>query len=140
MDHVAVLVTGSREMRDPALLAAAIADVCQRAGLSSLPTLLVHGDSPLGADRRAAEWAERHQVPAVPMPAQWQTLGRRAGPARNTAMVQLCKQLRACGWLVLVIAFPAPASKGTRHCIDIAEKAGFAVAVHPIDDDGIRTP
>lgn len=54
------------------------------------------------------------------VPADWATLGNRAGPIRNQAMVDLGDYL-AC------LAFPLGESRGTRDCMARAEAAGIPV-------------
>lgn len=44
-----------------------------------------------GADRAAFEWAVRHAVPCYVQAADWDRLGRPAGPIRNSAVVKYVK-------------------------------------------------
>lgn len=52
-----------------------------------------------GADWIAIEWAMSRQIPFVGMPAQWNKLGDKAGPARNQQMLDWWSPQRC-------IAFP----------------------------------
>lgn len=115
-----VLVTGSRDWTDRDIIFGQ---------LDRLDTqLVVHGDA-RGADSIAAEWAHAHGCPQVPMPAQWNELGMTAGTVRNGHMLDVLKALRACGWTVIILAFPLPSSKGTWSMVGMAKKAGFVVTI-----------
>lgn len=116
-----VLVTGSRYLKSDVeyqRLANALKELD--------PKLVIHGDAP-GADTMAKEWAEYHDVFCLPFPAQWDELGKRAGPERNKAMVRVAIELVDYGHEVIVAAFPIANSKGTIHCMNEASKAGLDV-------------
>jgi YspA, cpYpsA-related SLOG family len=80
--------------------------------------LLIHGDAS-GADTLAKEWALKNDVFCQAYPADWEGLGRRAGPIRN-------QQMLSEGKPHLVVAFPG--GKGTADMIKRAEIAGVPVA------------
>lgn len=71
-----------------------------------------------GADAFAVAWAEGHLIPFTVFAADWEALGKAAGPARNMHMLNETKP-------DFVIAFPG--SKGTRNMVGLAEKAGVRV-------------
>lgn len=75
-----------------------------------------------GADSLGAQYAEEVGIPSRRFPALWGTYGKAAGPIRNTQMLKE-------GAPDLVVAFLAPNSRGTKHMISIAEKAGVPVKV-----------
>lgn len=107
-----ILVTGGRGYRDTETVKRVLAayDDVPR------PTL-VHGDAS-GADRECAYVAAYLLEWRVECwPAEWRRLGRRAGPARNQAMVD-------SGGDVLV-AFPG--GRGTADMVRRAEEAGIPV-------------
>lgn len=79
--------------------------------------LLIHGDEPRGADSRAKAWALSRNVLAKAFPANWDALGRAAGPIRNQAMVDAKPDL--------VVAFPG--GRGTADAVARARKAGIEV-------------
>lgn len=79
--------------------------------------VLIHGAAP-GADRLGASWAASRGIPVDSYPAEWQRLGRAAGPARNGRML-------AHGKPDLVVAFKGHA--GTANMIEQARAAGVAV-------------
>jgi hypothetical protein len=59
---------------------------------------VIEGDAH-GADRMAGEWARRHGVENTKFCADWDRLGRKAGPIRNQLMLDE-------GRPDLVVAFP----------------------------------
>lgn len=48
--------------------------------------VIIHGDAK-GADRIAQLWADENRIPVEVFPANWRELGRKAGPLRNTQML-----------------------------------------------------
>lgn len=111
-----VLVTGSREWTDTAKIYAAL----QKHLGNEIQAILVHGDCPTGADAIANSWAQSQPGIAVDaQPANWERFGRSAGPRRNQAMVDRGADI--------CLAFPKGQSRGTRHCMRAAEKAGIPV-------------
>jgi len=79
--------------------------------------LLVHGAA-AGADASAHEWAKENNVRRYPCPADWDRLGRRAGPIRNRYMLDTFRP-------DLVVAFPG--GTGTADCVRAAEERGIKV-------------
>jgi hypothetical protein len=78
--------------------------------------LLVQGGAQ-GADFYAASWARRRLVNCLTIPAQWNKLGRAAGPRRNLDMLDWKPDY--------VIAFPG--GIGTADMVRKALAAGIAV-------------
>jgi hypothetical protein len=108
-----IIVTGSRDHDDRDLIWDALALARWELG----PLTVVHGAAP-GADRLAVEWVRHHRhLDCIdePHPAQWQRLGRAAGPIRNQQMVD--------AGAVLVLGFPLGRSVGTRDCMARATRA-----------------
>ena len=124
-----VLVTGSRDWQDTGCVWDAID--------AELPDLIIHGACPTGADSIAADYSADIETDAfgIAMPAQWDahTPPGKAGPIRNSEMVQLLKLLRTSGHRCVVLAFPIGESPGTRGCMRMARVAGFAVDSHGRD-------
>ena len=69
-----------------------------------------------GADTLGEQWATKNNIPLKIFPADWERLGRRAGPIRN---IEMSKYAEGC------IAFWNGTSTGTKHMIDTAIKAGM---------------
>ncbi|WKW86103.1 DprA-like DNA processing chain A [Gordonia Phage JonJames] len=80
--------------------------------------LLIEGECPHGgADTlaRDAWWKERR--PVLGVPANWKALGKRAGPERNTFMVDMRPDL--------TLGFPLEGSRGTWDCLRKSSDAGI---------------
>lgn len=85
--------------------------------------VLIHGHCPTGADALADHWGQqRVDVTVERHPADWATHGKRAGFIRNAEMIDRVK-----GVMAIVLAFWDGESKGTKHTIDLAKKAGLEV-------------
>ena len=83
--------------------------------------LVIEGEA-RGADTLAREYGERHGIPVLAFPADWNKHGRAAGPIRN-------KQMLTEGKPELVVAFRGPNSKGTQNMIDQSKKSNIPVKV-----------
>lgn len=112
-----VLVTGSRNYDDKSNLFDALADQYEPG------MIVVHGGA-RGADTLAGEWVKKmqtlgYQVVAEVHPADWDRHGKSAGVIRNQDMVDAGADV--------CLAFPEGESRGTRHCMKAAKKAGIPV-------------
>ena len=105
-----VLVCGGREYADREKLAAVLADLRRTRGI----THLIAGGA-RGADTLAAEWADDQDIPSSIYMADWDGLGRKAGPIRNQRMLDEGKP-------DLVVAFPG--GRGTADMVRRAREAG----------------
>ena len=112
-----VLVTGSRDWDRPDVLAYALGYALGELG----PFILVHGAA-RGADTMAATLHEQYGFTSEPHPANWESLGKRAGFVRNAEMVDLGADL--------CLAFWDGKSRGTKHTIGLARKAGIPTRVY----------
>lgn len=112
-----VLITGSRDWQRPQAVTNALDDLLN--SHTADPLVVVHGACHTGADRIAQDWARRHAVRDEPHPAEWTRYGRRAGPLRNQAMVDLGADV--------CLAFPTALSRGTRDCMQRAVAAGIRI-------------
>lgn len=73
-----------------------------------------------GADALAKLWAINRKMPHIEHPAEWDRLGRSAGYARNTEMLN--------EWLPdKVIAFPG--GRGTAHMVNCARNVGTHIRI-----------
>ncbi|QAU06619.1 hypothetical protein SEA_WILLIAMBOONE_116 [Gordonia phage WilliamBoone] len=117
-----LLVTGTRTWTDReaiysalSLAAAALGGAFDRESI-----LLIEGECPTGgADIIARDiwWSQGR--PVLGVPANWEVLGKRAGPERNQRMVDMMPDL--------CIAFLQEGSRGTVDCVARARKAGIPV-------------
>lgn len=117
-----IIVTGSRDWPEPAVVYEAIMDELPRMPWAVRePVTVVHGGCPTGADAAAAAWVRSADwgVDEEVFAADWAAHGRAAGPKRNQRMID------AGGDLVL--AFPLPGGRGTQDCMRRAEAAGIPV-------------
>jgi hypothetical protein len=73
-----------------------------------------------GADTMAHDWALSRGIPTEVYMAEWERLGRKAGPLRNQRMLQEGKPN-------LVVAFPG--GRGTANMVSQANAAGVDVIV-----------
>lgn len=109
-----VIVSGTRP--HPALDQAAIGrvqdDLLQHTGERG--TIVMHGAAK-GVDAIAARW--KGCAGHLAMPAQWDRIGRRAGPCRNQEMVNVAMAMHKCGWDIVALCYPVKSSKGTRDMI-----------------------
>jgi hypothetical protein len=96
------------------------------------PDLLVQG-APVVRTSLLFNGATAAGVKCVTVPAEWEKYGKRAGPLRNSVMLQ-----RYPG--ALVVAFPLPGGSGTLHCMRTALSNGHKVMiVHPSGEWSIVT-
>jgi len=109
-----VLVCGGRDYDDRRR----VYDTLDVAHAANPIVMLITGGAN-GADALAVDWARKEQVPFQVFNADWETLGRKAGPIRNQKMLDEGKPH-------IVIAFPG--GRGTADMIKRAEAAGVPVA------------
>ncbi len=76
-----------------------------------------------GADSLGEEWAEKRKKPCQVFNADWGEHGRRAGPIRNSIMVNAAIDLGE----TIVLAFVQGDSRGTRDCVRKAKAIGASV-------------
>jgi hypothetical protein len=111
------IIAGSRHITDPDIVADAIRD-------SGFPvTDVISGGAP-GVDTLGEQWAEQHGIPVVRFPADWKTLGRRAGSIRNQEMA---------GYAEGLVAIWDGKSRGSRNMIQLARRRGLQVFVYRVD-------
>lgn len=107
-----IAVVGSRRFRHLPAVAAFV---------RRLPpgSTVVSGGAP-GVDATAEKTARAAGLVVVSIPAQWALYGRAAGFLRNPLIVDGCDRL---------VAFWDQESRGTKHTIDLARKAGKPVEI-----------
>jgi hypothetical protein len=106
-----VLVCGGRDYSDRAALAHTLGELHRTRGI----TLVIAGGA-RGADTLAEEWAKSQAIPCDVYQADWDGLGRKAGPIRNQRMLDE-------GPPTLVVAFPG--GRGTADMVRRAREAGI---------------
>ena len=116
-----VIVTGSRNYADAEKVHAALYwELEQTTGTLTV----VHGGCPTGADAIAEQWVRVAALAGLPVrrieyKADWDRLGKSAGPIRNARMVS--------DGADVVLAFPLGQSRGTRNTMKLAATAGIPV-------------
>lgn len=114
----AVIVTGGRSYDDYEAVRQALDE--------ERPDLVIQGGA-TGADGLAIQWAGMHVVQTETHWADWDGLGRRAGPVRNAQMADRGVELQGQGWEVVVLRFPGGA--GTRSMERCAVIRGLRVRI-----------
>ena len=92
-------------------------------------TLVISGGA-CGADTLGAEWAKAHGIPCEVYMADWEGLGRKAGPIRNQRMLDEGKP-------DIVVAFPV--GRGTADMVRRARAADIDVLLIARDLHRTRT-
>jgi hypothetical protein len=82
MPKTTVLVCGGRDYADSAMVDMQLDRLHALHGFG----LLIHGGAK-GADAEADRWAKSRRIPVKAYPADWKTLGKKAGPVRNQTML-----------------------------------------------------
>lgn len=118
-----ILVTGSRDLGDDGV--AVILNALDMNVSKRKDHLLIHGDAP-GVDSYLDEVAKYRGWQICAHPADWASYGKAAGPIRNQNMLDHHPDID------LVLAFPAPDSRGTWDMVERAVKARLPVRVYPI--------
>jgi len=118
-----LLITGSRNWEDAAAVEEALRDWWISTGRNP-EAVLVSGACRTGADRIAETLWEAQGLTVERHPAQWDKLGRRAGPERNKAMVK--SQPDAA------VAFILDGSAGASGTLKMIQSAGIPVRIYTI--------
>jgi len=113
---VKVIVAGSRGVTDYLQVVEAMSNA---ALFGIVPTCVFSGTA-RGVDRLGERWASERGVLIRYFPADWDTLGKRAGYVRNAQMADNADAL---------VALWDGDSRGTKHMIDLASAKGLEVMV-----------
>lgn len=105
------IIAGSRGITSPHIV-----DSAARA--SGIDVTVVLSGTANGADKLGEAWAEANGIPVERYPADWNKHGKSAGYKRNELMATKADAL---------IAIWDGESKGTKHMMDIATRAGLKV-------------
>lgn len=95
-------------------------------GLTSVT--FVHGACPKGFDKICSEWVQKFNDPSIqvieePHPADWVEHGPKAGPIRNSHVVQLGANFGIAGW------DGSGSGSGTFDCMSKAAKANIDLKI-----------
>lgn len=109
-----VLVCGSRDWTDRGVI---------KSRLEKLPkeSVIIHGAC-RGADQIAGEVGKELGFQVIPFPADWKSLGLRAGPERNSRMIEVGKPELGIAFHEDIIS-----SKGTADCVRKMRVKGIPV-------------
>jgi len=116
-DPITIIVCGSRSEERDGLIMQWLDDYASKVNID----ILIQGGAG-GADKIAKDWADYRGVPYMNVPADWDKLGRPAGPIRNKLMANFAKRL---GLPVVCVAFPG--GPGTESMVRIATESQFNV-------------
>lgn len=114
-----IIICGSRDFDDYALLE----KKCNKLFGKIKNAVIFSGNAASGADRLGEKYAAMNGRSIRRFPADWLKHGKKAGILRNIRM------LEQVGLNGAVIAFWDGKSRGTKHMILIARKAGMKVKV-----------
>lgn len=126
-----ILVTGSRGWHDRDQIDLDLHHFKEVASLDGESLTVVHGDCPQGADKLTKQVCKKLGITQIPMPADWETHGKAAGPIRNQKMLDTHTPN-------VVLAYRAGGkSSGTDDMVRRADRAGIAVLMrHPHAREG----
>jgi hypothetical protein len=110
-----IIIAGSRTVTEAQVREAL--DHCPWLGFAS--TIL--SGAAKGADEFGEHWARAHSLLVERVPADWKSLGRRAGPARNKTMAENADGL---------IAIWDGESRGTLNMIELAKQYGLRICIY----------
>jgi hypothetical protein len=120
--YIVLAFTGSRHWKDKSLVGEVVLTAKKVAAKENKTLLCLHGDCPTGLDYMVRYLCEVHGILQIPIPAPWK-IGKKAGPLRNTLLLQTAQRLGATH----LLAFPEEGSKGTKDCMEQAYD--FAIRV-----------
>lgn len=115
--EVRTIIAGSRKITDIRLVEEAV----EKSGFDI--SCVISGTA-RGVDTLGEEWAAYRGIPIEYFPADWDGLGKRAGPLRNIKMAENADALIA---LMLM-----PETRGTKHMIGVAHQRYLRVFVLPV--------
>lgn len=121
-----VIFTGSRKGAPPDLIRAHV----KRFAEDSKDWTVFEGGAK-GVDTQVKIECEYFGVSYVTFPANWKSLGKKAGPIRNKTMLDYAMKIEPLQ-NICAIGFPASDSRGTKHMLKIARQAGVHTEEYPI--------
>lgn len=112
---IKLIIAGSRDFNDYELLKSTLDKV-----KSHFKEFEVVSGKARGADSLGERYALENSLPIAEFPADWNTLGKKAGYLRNADMAEYAD---GC------VVFWDGASKGTQHMINLAKEKGLNLAI-----------
>lgn len=126
-----IYVTGSRYATIHSHIETVLRDTVRELIIETpdMPPIVIHGNNRHGVDHMAEQWCLKQPRRVVAwvehFDAHFDRYGNEAGPYRNGAMAERCLVQQMAGGHVVVLAFPAGNSSGTRGAIEIARGIGL---------------
>ena len=117
-----VIIAGSRHFSDYKVFSSVV-DNCLTRIRNEYEIIILSGHCS-GADMMAERYARENEFELEVFPADW-SLGRKAGPLRNKAMVDIADY---------AIAFPS-GGRGTQSLVNFAKQKGIPTKVYPVTDE-----
>ncbi len=108
-----LIIAGSRDFNDYQYLVDTIAEL-------DMPICQIISGTARGADQLGERYGREHGIEIVRMPANWDLYGKSAGYRRNEEMAKVATDL---------LAFWDGESRGTKHMIDLGNRAQLNVVV-----------
>lgn len=117
VDKLKIIVAGGRDLKDYELVKSTLNKLLRKRKKEEIE--IVCGEA-LGADALGKRWAKENGVSVASFPADWDGLGRAAGPIRNGQMADYATHC-LCFW--------DTRSKGTKNMIDQAKQRKLNLVV-----------
>lgn len=117
-----VIVCGSRSATDYERFEKTLLGILDRANTSHVE--IIHGGCPTGADKFAHDFCMDHKIHEKVYPADWDRIGKKAGPVRNAEMAKYGADLCFGTW--------DGKSSGTANMISLACQYEIRVLIDPV--------
>lgn len=124
-----MIVNGSRGFSNYVYLRDALKELFMIKGYNPTQVEIISGGA-RGADQYAIRFATEYNLKLKIMNADWGVHGKRAGIIRNQEMLDYATS--DPNDKAMLISFWDGQSKGTKHMIDIAQKAGIDIRLYEI--------
>jgi len=121
-----IIVPGTRSFENYTLMCEVLDKVLPKYG-DDIEIVSGHAE---GADKLGERYASEHNIKCAVFPADWKSHGRKAGPMRNSQMIEYASKQDPA-----VIAFWDAKSHGTLDTLVKAQRAGIETMVIIYDDD-----
>ena len=89
------------------------------------PNIIIISGCARGPDEMGIIYAAHNFIPVIEFPADWEKFGKAAGHIRNREMAEYANRYTKGA----LLCFWDGKSRGSKHMIDIAEKAGMNVRI-----------